>query len=97
MKKLIIVLLTTAAASTSHAKPGGWIKDFFQGSSVTYSSGHCHQPQQQVYYERPVNYNQPAVIYYQQPIYYTQPRNVPMQPYQNFQRQGGNYYYNHCR
>jgi hypothetical protein len=97
MKKLIIALLmTTTVASTLHAKPGGWIKDFFQGSSITYSSGYCHQPRR-VYYERPVYYSQPAVIYYEQPHYYQQPRYVPMQPYQSFQWQGGQYHNNRCR
>ena len=86
--------MTAAAASTSHAKPGGWIKDFFQGSSFSYSSGHCHQPQ--VYYERPVYYSQPAVVYYERPRYYIQPQHVPMQPYQNFQWQGRNHH-PHCR
>ena len=101
MKTLIATLLITCTATT-YAKPGGWIKDFFQGSSISISSG--YYPQQQSHCHERVYHCEPAVIYYeparihQAPHYYQPHYNVPMQPYQNqtFQWQGKNYN-KHCR
>jgi len=98
MKKTLIttLLITACITSTSFAKPGGWIKDFFQGSSFSYSSTTGYYPQNQVYYERPVYY-QPRVVVYERPQYYVQPRPVPMQPYQNFNYQWrGGKSHHHC-
>jgi hypothetical protein len=92
--KTLVTLLLVATASATYAKPGGWIKDFFQGSSFSYSSG--YYPQQRSHCRERVYHCEPAVIYYEpvRPTYhYHQPRYIPMQPYQSFQWQNNR----HCR
>jgi hypothetical protein len=85
MKKLLLTLLILGSfKGIGYAKPGGWIKDFFQNNQVTVSSG--YYPSSPVYYtERPIYYYQAPVVY-ERPVYYCpppRPRVVPMQPYQN--------------
>lgn len=88
MKKLLLTLLILGSVSgMAQAKPGGWIKDFFQNHSVCVSSSSYYGPSPAYYVERPRYYCPPPVVY-ERPVYYycppPQPRMIPMQPYQNF-------------
>ena len=93
MKKLLLTLLVLGSLSgVAQAKPGGWIKDFFQNNSVSYTHTQCSPA---YYVERPhYYYPPPRPVIYERPTYYycppPQPRMIPMQPYQN-------HYYPHYR
>ena len=82
------------SVKVSQAKPGGWIKDFFQNNSVTvapgyFSSSPAYYNSRPTYYtERPIYYCPTPVIYERPVYYYPAPRVVPMQPYQNYYRRG---------
>ena len=65
--------------SYSHCKPGGWLLDLLDKTSVNVNTGYYNQ--QPVYYTQPIYYSQP--VYYRQtppqlyyapvPVYYYYP------------------------
>lgn len=104
MKKILLTLFVLVASiNLSQAKPGGWIKDFFQNNSVSIGPGYFssspayYHSSGSTCYSKPVHYSRPTYYYYSTPVVYERsyycppPRMIPMQPYQNHYR--NNYYY----
>ena len=57
---LTTITLTILTTASGYSKPGGWLFDLLDRSSISVSSGSA-----------PVYYSAPApVYYYQQPVYY---------------------------
>jgi len=103
MKKILLTLFVLVASiNLSQAKPGGWIKDFFQNNSVSIGPGYFssspayYHSSGSTCYSKPVHYSRPTYYYstpvvYERSYYCPPPRMIPMQPYQNHYR--NNYYY----
>lgn len=78
-KTLVVIAVMTMTASSGYCKPGGWLWDILDRSTINVQTGYGYN--QPVYYRPAPVYYQPAPVYYQPapvyyqpaPVYYQQP------------------------
>lgn len=93
---LAATIVTLATTSSGFCKPGGWLFDFLDRSTISINSGYS----QPVYYRPvPVYHCEPVRVYHSAPVYY-EPRviyNPPRPVYYNSPSYGSSFFYQGSR